>query len=33
MNDEHILAWCRLQKNPMPLIQGLLLLRKRAKAK
>ena len=31
MNDLHILVWCRLQKNSMPLILKLMLQRKLAK--
>jgi len=29
--DEHIMAWCRVQKNPMPLILNLILKRKEQK--
>ena len=31
MNDLHILVWCRLQKNSMPLILKLMLQRKLSK--
>ena len=29
--DEHIMSWCRVQKNPMPLILKLILKRKESK--